>query len=97
MSETVQQTPEADLDWERSWSTYLQTGETISTSTFTAETIEGFGTITLHTPTNTTTTTTIWASGGTLHAVYKITNTIVTSDSRTDSRHFYLSIVEKCE
>ena len=78
---TFRKDPDAVLDYLWDWTSWLQTGETITTSTF----IVPSG-ITKNSDTNTATTCTIWLSGGTIGATYKITNRIVTSAGRTNDR-----------
>jgi len=71
---------------------YLESGETIVTSVWSAETG-----ITIGTPasSNTTTTAKVWVSGGAVRQKeYKVTNTITTSNGRTAVRTLFFSIVE---
>jgi hypothetical protein len=75
--------PSASLDYVNDWTSWLATGETISTSTWTVPTG-----ITKDSDSKTSTTTTIWLSGGTAGTVYTVANLIVTSASRTDERSF---------
>lgn len=81
---------DAVLDFGIDWSSWLDAGETISTSTYTV----GTG-ITKDSDSNTTTASTVWLSGGTEGSSYIITNEIVTSDSRTDQRSFTVKVVER--
>lgn len=81
---------DAVLDFGVDWSDWLDTGETISTSTYTVT-----AGITKDSDSNTTTASTIWLSGGTDGTSYTITNEIVTSDSRTDNRSFTVKVVER--
>lgn len=71
---------DAVLDYTVDWSAWLD-GDTISTSTWEAD--DG---ITIDSDTNTATTATVWLSGGTLGATYRITNHIVTAAGREDDR-----------
>ena len=88
--------PDATLDFGFDWGTkWLQTGETLSSSAWAADsglTIES-------SPDPTTiiddTTTAAWVSGGTAGASYILTNTVVTSAGRTDERSFRIHIVER--
>lgn len=73
--------PNAVLDYVFNWSSWLQSGETISSSTFTVETG-----ITKDSETNTTTSATVWLSGGTEGNRYTITNRVTTNQGRTDDR-----------
>ena len=63
--------PESVLDYGFDWSDWLDTDDTVSTSTWKVPTG-----ITEDSDTNTTTTTMIWLSGGTVGSQYKITNRI---------------------
>ena len=76
----------AVLDYGFDWADWL-VSETISTSTWSVP-----SGITKDSDSNTTTTSTIWLSGGTLGNVYTITNTIATSASRTDTRAFLIQL-----
>lgn len=86
--------PDATLDYMLNYNPttnpYLQSGETISTSSWFSDSSE----VTLSLSSNTTTTATIWVSGGNVGTTYTITNRITTSDGRSDDRSFYLQIKE---
>jgi hypothetical protein len=83
--------PNATLDYQIDWSDWLGT-DTISSSDWTVPTG-----ITEATHTNTTTTSTIWLSGGTAGNTYECINRIVTADSpaRTDDRTIYIIVENK--
>jgi hypothetical protein len=94
-------TPSELLDYTINWrdtsddtfDPLFESGETIVTSTWAAETG-----ITIGTPvsTNTTTTSTVWVSGGTTRQKeYAVTNTVVTSAGRTYQRSLYFKIEER--
>jgi len=72
--------PDAVLDYQNDWSDWLG-DDTISTSNW----IVPSG-ITENSDAKTSTTTTIWLSGGTAGESYSIVNRIVTTNSRTDDR-----------
>lgn len=72
--------PNSVLDYVVNWASWLDT-DTISTSTWTVPTG-----ITKASDTNTTTTATIWLSGGTAGTSYDIANKIVTAAGRTEER-----------
>lgn len=72
--------PSAILDYTFDWSAFLGT-DTIATSVWTVPTG-----ITQTAETETTTTTTVWLSGGTVDANYVVVNTITTAGGRTDQR-----------
>lgn len=81
--------PDDVLDYAIDWSTWL--GEdTITASTWT----EPDG-ITVDSSTNTTTTATIWLSGGTLGEAYSLTNHITTAAGRERDRTIVISLVTR--
>lgn len=76
------------LDYGFNWSSELEVGETITSSTWSAETG-----ITIESSSYTDTETLVWLSGGTVNSTYKVTNLIVTSASPTEiERSFYIQI-----
>jgi len=87
---TFTKDPDAVLDYTRSWADWLADGETISTSTWIAE-----SGITVDSDTNDTTTATVWLSGGTAGEDYELTNRITTSASRTDDRTFRIQVRQR--
>lgn len=72
--------PSAVLDYQFDWSAWLGT-DTIATSAWTAPTG-----ITVNSESETTTTATVWLSGGTDGANYAVVNEITTAGGRTDQR-----------
>ena len=82
--------PDAVLDYGFDWSLWLATGETIQSSSWTAETG-----ITMDSDTNNDTETAVWVSGGTANEIYILTNRIITSAGRTDERSIQLRVVER--
>lgn len=82
--------PDAILDYSINWSSWLVTGDTIATSTWTAETG-----ITVDSDSNTTTAATVWLSGGTLGESYDVTNHIVTDAGREDDRTITILVREQ--
>jgi hypothetical protein len=79
----------AILDYGFDWKSkgWLHTSETITTSTWV---ITGTD-VTLGTPYNANGVTTVFISGAALGKIYGLTNTIVTSEGRTDSRTLTIS------
>jgi len=75
--------PNAVLDYAIDWSSWLATGETISTSDWTVP-----SGITKDSNEKDDTSTKIWLSGGTDGQTYTIVNRITTSADRTDDRSF---------
>lgn len=80
--------PNAVLDYQINWAAWLGT-DTISTSAWTVP-----SGITQTSASNTTTTATIWLSGGTAGAQYDLVNRIVTAGGRTDDRTITISMAE---
>jgi hypothetical protein len=79
--------PSSVLDFGFDWSDWLDSDDSVSTSTWNVPTG-----ITDDSDTSTSTTTTIWLSGGTVGSKYKITNRIVTANGRTVERSFYVKV-----
>lgn len=71
--------PDEELDYQFDWSARLETGETISASTFAST---GSSTIVLDRNTIAGGLTTFWAKGGVAGEVVQITNRITTSVGR---------------
>lgn len=77
MADDFVKDPNEVLDYVRDWTTALA-GDTIATSAWTVP-----SGITKDSDSNTTTTATIWLSGGTLDADYALVNRITTAGGRT--------------
>jgi len=82
--------PSAVLDFTLDWSSWLASGETISTSTWTVPTG-----LTKDSSSNTATATTVWLSGGTAGQFYPYVNRIVTSQARTDERTIVVGVRDR--
>jgi hypothetical protein len=82
--------PDATLDWHFDWFNWLQTSETITTSTYTVS--PG---LTIASTSNTTTNTTAWISGGQTSHVYTLTNRVVTNQGRTDERSIVIRVKDR--
>ena len=90
---TTRKDTNAQLIYTFDWSDWLPSGTTISTNTYTVETITGDASpLTKTAQSNTNTTTTIKVSAGTAGKVYKIFNTIITSGGLTDKRYFRIKV-----
>lgn len=76
--------PDAILDYQINWATWLGT-DTIATTAWTLAPT-GTGALTKTTDTKTTTTATIWLSGGTANTDYTAACKITTAGGRTDER-----------
>jgi hypothetical protein len=86
--------PDADLDYGFDWGTKGWLGtDTIATSTWSIT--KGDAALVLSNSTHDTTTTTIWADGGTVGTDYTITNHIVTTAGREDDRSHRLQVRDR--
>lgn len=80
--------PGANKDFSLDWTAMLATGETISTSTWAAD-LAG---VTVGSSSIVGAVCTVWLSGGTAGATYKLTNTITTSRGMVDERTMILNV-----
>lgn len=81
--------PDAVLDYQIDWETWLN-GDTISSSDWIVP--DG---LTENDASNTTTTATIWLSGGSADEQYTVTNRIVTAGGRTDDRSIVVRVQDR--
>lgn len=88
----MEKDPDAVLDYGVDWSAELAKhgNDTINTSTWIVPTG-----ITKDSDSHTTTTATIWLSGGSVGKTYKVVNRITTVGGRTDDRTLSIQVVEK--
>lgn len=84
--------PAAVLDYKFDWSSWLASGETISTRTVTPAT--GI-TVDSSSITDTNTSVTVWLSGGTAGTEYTVACKIVTSAARTDERTLTIQVEDR--
>ena len=89
MTQVFNKDPDAVLDYAFDWSSWLATGETISTRTITVQS----GLTQPSTDTESSGVVTVWLSGGTPGTDYDVACKIETSASRTDER----TITIKCK
>lgn len=82
--------PHAVLDYTVNWALWLPSGDTITTSTWTADTG-----ITVDSSSNTTISATVWLSGGTISTSYNVVNRIVTAGGRTEDQTLVIRIASK--
>jgi hypothetical protein len=82
--------PDAVLDYRVDWTAWLQASETITTSTWILE-----SGIVQNSTSNTTTTATVWLSGGTAGTAYKVTNRVTTNQGRTDDRTIKVFVTDR--
>ena len=90
MAQQFTKDPDAVLDFVFDWSSWLATGETISSRTVTVETG-----ITKVSDTSASGKVTAWLSGGTAGTTYDVACKIVTSASRTDERTMLIRVIER--
>lgn len=89
MAFIVDKDPDAKLDYIIDWSEWLDT-DTISASDWVVPTG-----ITEESDSNTTTTATIWLSGGVVGSVYAVANRITTVGGRIDDRTITVKVMNK--
>lgn len=87
---TWEKDPSAVLDWQFDWTNWLAASETISSATVTVD-----AGLTKDSQSNTTTKVTVWLSGGTLGATYKVACRITTNQNRTDERTFGIRVTDR--
>lgn len=88
--QTFRKDPDSVLDYGVDWSTWLASGETISTSTWTVP-----AGITKDSDSKGDNSTLIWLSDGTAGIVYTLANKITTSDSRTVERSIEIIVEQR--
>ena len=81
MAEEFIKDPDAVLDYQFNWASWLPSGDTIASVTVTADTG-----LVVDSSTSTSDTVTAWLSGGTAGVNYRVTCRIVTSGGRLDDR-----------
>lgn len=87
--DAIDKRPDEVADYQLDFSSNLDSGDTISTDTWTVP-----SGITEDNNTNTTTTATVWLSGGTAGAKYLIQCQVVTVQGRTKDRQFRVYVME---
>ena len=92
MARTYIKDPEAVLDYKFDWSSWLDSGETIASRTVTVDT--GL-TKDSDAVTDTSTSVTVWLSGGTDGVSYSVNCQIVTSANRIDERTMIIRVNER--
>ena len=91
---SVTKDPDAVIDYKFDWTRWLAetttTTDTISTSSWTVP-----SGLTKDSDSNTTTSTTVWLSGGTAGTAYQVANRIVTAGGRTADRTMTVYVQER--
>ena len=88
--QTFRKDPDSVLDYGIDWSTWLASGETISTSTWTVP-----AGITKDSDSKGDTSTLMWLSGGTAGETYSLANKITTTDGRTCERSIRIIVEQR--
>lgn len=84
--------PDSTLDYQMDWTTFLST-DTIASSTWS---VAGYDAeLIVNSTSNTSTTATVWLSGGTVNVKYNVTNKVTTASGRVVDRSFTMLIVQK--
>lgn len=86
---TFTKDPNATLDYKVDWEAWLD-GDTIATSAWTVP--DG---LTADADSNTTTSATVWLSGGTEGTTYTVLNRVTTAAGRTDDRSILIRVLSK--
>lgn len=91
---TIEKDPNAVLDYKFDWSDWLAVGETITSASVTATT--GL-TVDSSSITDTSTSVTVWLSGGTPQVDYTLRCRVTTSNSpaRVDDRSVLIRVIER--
>lgn len=101
MAKRFDKDPSAVLPYGFDAGTWLDLGETITTSTWSVivytnkSGVSSPPLINVDSSSKTNTSTTVWLSGGLVGVTYRVTNRIVTSLSKTDERSFLVDVVER--
>lgn len=82
--------PDSTVDYQIDWSQWLGGSDTILTSTWQVPTG-----LTYESDSRTTTTTTVWVSGGTVGAVYPLTCRVTTAQGRITDRTIHVRMIAR--
>lgn len=85
--------PQSVLDYAVDWSTWLASGDTITSSSWSVSGPDSA--LVIDTDTNDTTSATVWLSAGTLSKTYSVVNRVVTDQGRTDDRTIRITVMSK--
>lgn len=93
---TIDKDPEARLDYQLDWSDWLPSGDTITSSSWSVETVPAGETdgdiLTVTSDSNTTTATNVTVTAGTEGSIYRLYNTINTAGGLIERRFFRVKI-----
>lgn len=90
MADSFLKDPDAVLDYKRDWALWFASGETIQTSSWVVP-----SGITKTNESVTSTSATVWLSGGTAGTDYTVVNRIITNQGRTDDRSFLIQVRDR--
>lgn len=93
MTFSIVKDPDAVLDYAIDWGSNWLSSDTIASSSWAVSGPDD--SLTVDSDSNTTTTATVWLSGGTRHATYTVTNSIVTAEGREDDRSIVIRVENK--
>lgn len=91
LQELLLKDPAAVLDYAIEWAEWLPPGDTLTGSTWTAETGIDITDDTQFSQTRAV----VWLSGGTAGTKYRVTNHVTTSGGRQDERTLLIQVVER--
>ncbi|WKW35120.1 minor tail protein [Phage DSL-LC06] len=92
----IEKDPYAILDYSLDWTDWMPQGDTIATTTVTAETIAGDSApLAIDSTANTNYVLTAIISGGTAGKIYNVEYRIVTTNGKRDSRNFRIKVLER--
>jgi len=92
----IEKDPGAKLNYTIDWTDWMPESDTISTSTFTLQTISGDAApLVNHTSSINVYKTSVTISGGTAGKIYRVTNTITLGSGLIDKRYFRLKVVAR--
>ncbi|HHB12214.1 MAG TPA: hypothetical protein ENK62_03330 [Chromatiales bacterium] len=89
MAQIFLKDPDSTLDYVIDWSSWLGS-DTIASSSWTVP-----AGLTMTSESNTTTTATVWLSGGSAGSSYQVTNRITTAAGRVDERSITIEVQER--
>ena len=85
--------PQSVLDYAVDWSSWLASGDTITSSSWSVSGPDSA--LVIDTDTNDDSSATVWLSGGSIALTYKVVNRVVTDQGRTDDRTIEIEIKNK--
>jgi hypothetical protein len=95
MTYQYEKTPAAVLNYGRDWSDWLEPGDRIIASTWTADQANSDTALHVESSGFTNTSTVVVLSGGTLGVRYKVTNRVTTAAGYVDERSAYWEIIQR--